>query len=242
MRDEKNTMKFLALLAVFTFSACQQAVKDSISSFPQTSSLFSPTPTPSPKKSTVKKTDSSIRKFDFKNFTYPLTEDQGGKGETFTLKNGKQKQTEDQIEATLQTIEYGDITNDGSEEAMLSVYPWSGGNCQCYMVFIYTLENKKPKLLWKFDTWDKAEGGFKRAYAEKNELIVELFGDSKFEDDKWNFTIPEGKFSGLCCPTVYTKSRFKWNGEKFVVEGTPELFDYDWKKESEKDRKYKPQS
>jgi len=113
----------------------------------------------------------------------------------------------------------------------LNIYPWSGGNCSCDMVFIYTLQNKTPKLLWSFDTWDKADGGFKRAYAENSELIVELFGDDKFENDEWEFDFPKGKVIGYCCPTAYTKIRFKWNGEKFTAQGTPELFDYDWKKE-----------
>jgi hypothetical protein len=232
MRDE---LKFLVVIRVlfiaFAFSACQKNTAENVDVAPL-SDNSTPASAPSPKSLAVKKSDSSVRKIDFKNFTYPLTKDQGGgNGETFTLKNGKQEGNENQGEATLQTIEYGDATGDGSEDAMISVYPYSGGNCQCYMVFIYALENKKPKLLWSFDTWDKAEGGFKRVYSENDELIVELFGDSRFEDGKWNFTIPEGKFKGLCCPTVYTKSRFKWNGEKFVVEGTPEMFDFDWEKQ-----------
>jgi len=230
MRDEKRLIaKILVLVMAFAFSACQKsAAENSVSAVPQILPSASPVFTPSSEVSVVKKSDSSIRKFDFKNFTYPLTKDQGGEdGETFTLKKGKQEGNNQQIEATFQTIEYGDITGDGKEEAMISIYPWSGGNCQCYMVFIYTLENKKPKLLWSFDTWDKAEGGFKRAFAENGELIIELFGDSKFENGKWHFTIPEGKFKGLCCPTVFTRNRFKWNGDKFVVQGVPELFDYD---------------
>ena len=230
MKDEIKLIAGILILAlVLAFSACRKSAAGNPNISPSSDNSIPAPPTDS-KISAVKKTDSSIRKFDFKNFTYPLTKDQGGgNGETFTLKNGKQEGNENRGEATLQTIEYGDVTNDGSEEAMISVYPYSGGNCQCYMVFIYTLENKKPKILWSFDTWDKAEGGFKRAYSENGALIVELFGDSRFENDKWNFRIPEGKFKGLCCPTVYTKNRFKWNGDKFVPEGTPELFDYDHK-------------
>ncbi len=240
MRDERNlTAKVLVLVSAFAFSACQKAAENNVPPIPQLLPSVSPDFTPGSEDPAVKKIDPSIRKFDFKNFTYPLTEDQGGgNGETFTLKNGRQEGSEQQIEATLQKIEYGDVTGDGKEEAMIGIYPYSGGNCQCYMVFIYALEDKKPKLLWSFDTWDKAQGGFKRAYAENGGLIIELFGDSKFENGKWDFQIPEGKFKGLCCPTVYTKNRFKWSGGKFVVEGTPELFDYDWK--NQKKEKSKP--
>ena len=128
-------------------------------------------------------------------------------------------------------IEYGDVTNDRNEEAMINIQPITGGNCQCEMVFIYTLKNKKPKLLWSFDTWDRAEGGFKKIYAENSNLAVETFGDNKFENGKWEFNFPKDNFSGYCCPTAYTKIIFKWNGENFVPFGERQVFDYDWKKD-----------
>ena len=218
----------LLLVSTFVFSACQKSAAENTQiesqSLPTISPALSISPIPAPN------LDSPIRKIDFENFSYPWTDNQGDGN--FTLKNGKKARVgEGDIEATLQKVEFGDVTNDGEEEAMLNIYPWSGGNCSCDMVFIYTLQNKTPKLLWSFDTWDKADGGFKRAYAENSELIVELFGDDKFENDEWEFDFPKGKVSGYCCPTAYTKIRFKWNGEKFTAQGTPELFDYDWKKE-----------
>lgn len=172
----------------------------------------------------------SITDIDFKNFTFPWTKDQGSP-ELFTLKDGKKGRiSDDDTEATLQKIEYGDVTNDGKKEAMISIYPWSGGNCQCEMVYIYTLKDGKPLLLWSFDTWDRAIGGFKKAYSEKGILIIELFGDDKFENDEWEFDSPEGKFSGYCCPTAFTRIRFHWYGSKFVPTGKREIFDYDWNK------------
>lgn len=221
---------FVASVFLFTalpFSGCQKSAAEITQTEPQSSPTVTqvPTsiPTPSPK------SNSNIRKIDFKNFTFPWTEDQGAP-DLFTLKDGKKEGAEGEIGAWLQPIEYGDVTNDGEEEAMISIYPWSGGNCQCYMVYVYTLENKKPKLLWSFDTWDRAEGGFKRAYSENGDLVIELFGDNKFENDKWDFDIAEGKFDGLCCPTTYTRFHFHWNGSKFVLPKKPELFDYDWRK------------
>lgn len=173
--------------------------------------------------------DRSIRQIDFKNFTYPWTKEQGAP-ETFDLKGGKnERKGSEEREATLRSVEYGDVTGDGLEEAMISIYPWSGGNCQCYMVYIYSLENGKPKLLWNFDTFDRAEGGFKRAYAENGKLVIELFGDNKFENGEWSFSIAPGKFKGLCCPTTYNRFRFGWDGGHFVLTGPPELFDYDYK-------------
>lgn len=229
MKKQKFLLVIICLaVTAFAFSVCQKNTAENIQIKPQTLPAVSPTSISSlNSKESDSKSYSTIREVDFKNFTYPWTEDQGGDG-NFALENGKKERLDkDDIEATFETVEYGDVTNDGEEEAFVSIYPYSGGNCQCIMVFIYTLENKQPKLLWSFDTFDKAVGGFKKAYADGGELVVETFGDNNFENGKWKFSFPENKFRGFCCPTVYTKIRFKWNGEKFVEEGERELFDYD---------------
>lgn len=241
LKDEKTLLlKILVPVVFFAFSGCQKNVAENSQNATLPSQTIIPSRIPSPAIEATadiskEKLYSSIRKIGFKNFTFPWTKNQGD-GDLFTLKNGKKERVdENDAEATLQKVEYGDVTNDGEEEAMLSVYPWSGGNCSCEMVFIYTLKNKTPKLLWSFDTWDKANGGFKRAYAENGKLVVETFGDNKFENDEWEFNFPE-KIEGYCCPTAYTKIRFEWNGEKFMVSGKPQLFDYDWKKERNKNQ------
>jgi hypothetical protein len=176
-----------------------------------------------------KKAYHSIRKIDFRNFAYVYPSDSS---ETFALVDGKKEQTENEDGASLGKIEYGDVTSDGKEEAFLRIQPITGGNCQCEMVFVYTLENGKPELLWSFETEDRAAGGLKRIYAENGKLIVETFGDTKFENDKWNFRMPEGRAGGLCCPTAYTKIRFEWNGEKFASISDREIYDYDWRQQS----------
>lgn len=220
-------LKIVVLAIIVAFSSCRKSIGENM----QTESRPSPTvvqftninPTLFPE------LDSGIRKIDFGNFTFPWTEDQGA-SDSFTLIEGKKERVGDESGAHLQPIEYGDVTNDKQEEAMISISPETGGNCQCFMVYVYTLKNNKPTLLWSFDTWDRAEGGFKRAYSERGDLVIELFGDDKFENDKWDFDIAEGKFNGLCCPTTYTRFHFHWNGSKFVLTGKPELFNYDWRK------------
>ena len=93
------------------------------------------------------------------------------------------------------------------------------------IIYFYTLQNNKPKLLWSFGTGDRADGGLKKIYVENGELIVELFGENKFVDGKWESHIPKEKFRGACCPSLYTETHFKWNGKKFIVEGKPAIFD-----------------
>lgn len=230
MRDEKLLLlKILILVMAFALSACQKSVVENNNNLllTQTSPSVSPTLDSSP----APNQDSPIRKIDFKNSKYPWVYMNSVDRGFFKLSNGEQEKTEQEDSATLQKIEYGDVTNDGEAEAIISIYPDTGGNCSCDMVYIYTYNSEKPKLIWGFGTGDRAEGGLKKVYAENGNLIVELFGDDKFENGEWKYDIAEGKFNGLCCPTTFTKLRFKWNGKKFVVDGKSESFDYDWRKE-----------
>ncbi len=237
MRDERILMlKILALAIALTFSACQKsAVENNSLISSQTPPSVSPTldfgSMPAPNSETSReKLYSSIRKIDFKNFTYPWTKDLSTKDEkTFTLKDGEIPfEREGQMGVSLAKIEYADVTGDGADEAILIISLETGGSAVPNIVYVYTVESEKPKLLWSFDTGDRAQGGLKRVYEENRRLVVETFGDNKFENDKWEFKFPK-KIAGYCCPTAYTKIRLKWNGEKFAVEGKPELFDYDWK-------------
>lgn len=214
----------------FMYSACQKSAAENSKTETESSPAVSPTPgisiTPVPN------LNSPIRKVDFDNFTYSAIDDYG---ETFTLKNAEKTfkmGEEDGID--LFRTEYADLTDDGNEEAILTMSIQTGGSSMPNLIYIYTLKNTKPKLLWGFMTGDRAEGGLKKVYAENGELVVETFGDNKFEDDKWKFDFPQNRFSGYCCPTAYTKIRFKYNGTKFVAQGKPELFDYDMKKETNK--------
>jgi hypothetical protein len=215
MRDESLVTKILIFVMAFTFSACQKSAAENVSISPST--LISPTPTVTPN------LDSPIRKIDFENFTYPWNR------ENFILKNGERPFVmKGQMGVSFAKAEYGDLTNDGAEEAFIKLNLQTGGSSMPNVIYVYTLENKKPKVLWSFTTGDRARGGFKEIFAENGELIVETFGDNKFENGEWKFDYPKDKFKGDCCPTVYTRIRFKWNGKKFVVAGTPELFDYDY--------------
>ena len=221
----KFTSIILAIIITFTFSACQKSEADKItdSTLPTISVSQIPSPTQTPA------INSPIRKIDFENFKYPWTEDLSSPDdETFTLKKGERPfERNGQMGISLGKIEYADVTNDGEEDAIMSMSVQTGGSSMPSMIYIYTLQNNSPKLLWHFDTGDRAEGGLKNIYAASGNFIIELFGDDQFENGEWKYDIPENKFKGLCCPTVFTKFKFKWTGEKFVEAGKPALFDYD---------------
>lgn len=229
---KQNVLLIIYFLAIaFAFSACQKSTAENNQASPQ--SLPTVSPTSSLSSILSPNSDSPIRKVDFKNFAFPETKDYP----EFRLKDGEkpyEHMREDGID--LFKIEYSDLTNDGKEEAILMMSIQTGGSAIPNLIYIYTLKNGKPKLLWEFMTGDRADGGLKKIYTENGELIVELFGDSKIVDDKWSFHIPEEKYLGDGRPSIYTKNRFKWDGKKFTVEGKPELFDYDWKKRNEENQ------
>lgn len=229
MRDERILLIVsLFLTLVLSITSCQKdgANKNISTSLKTTQNRNITTLTPSVEP--TPNLDSLIRKIDFKNFTYSWTVDLTSDDEkVFTLKNGERHFVMNgQMGVSLINVEYGDVTNDEQEEAFINLSVQTGGSSVPNMIYIYTLENKKPKLLWSFETGDRAEGGFKSIFAENGNLAVETYGDNKFENGKWDFRISEDKPTGLCCPSTYTKIVFKWNGEKFIPFGERQVFDY----------------
>lgn len=209
------------ILIMIALSACHEGVarNDGLSMAESSPGTVMPTLVPTPQQTL----DTSIRKVDFQNFTYVGPDDYS---ETFALKNGEKAFVLDKEDGIfLGNILYDDLTGDGREEAIIRMEIQTGGSAIPDPVFVYTLADKKPKNLWKFVTGDRAEGGLKDVYAIDGILIVELYGDNKFKNGMWESTIPDGKFKGFCCPTVYTRTKFKWDGKEFVVKDIPELFD-----------------
>lgn len=151
----------------------------------------------------------SIRRIDFRNFTYPLPKDlvvPGNPKNTLKLKNGELPIIRDSDGliiggASLTKINYGDVTGDQIEDAVIYISLVSGGSGMPGIVYVYSTEGKKPKLLWRFATGDRANEGYKKAYASKANLVVELFSpiDSR----------------GACCPTKFTRTIYEWQGAQF---------------------------
>ena len=202
-------LRILILVIVFALSACQKSEEN----FPSLQGVLY----------------SNIKEVDFKNFTYPV---ETGK-DTFTLKNGETPFGDGKdVLFSLENIEFADLTNDGEDEAIIKILSDYGGTSTSF-IYIFTLENRKPKNLWTAAAGFDAKGGLKRLYSENGGIIVELFGSNQFIEDKNKFEFSEkaGVPQNSYRPTSFTKFRFKWNGEKVVPEGEPETFDYDLKKE-----------
>ncbi len=152
----------------------------------------------------------SIRTVDFYNFTYFWPEgllDPTDRDKTFRLKKGRRPETRfadgqvNEMGITLGKIVYGDVTGDEFEEAIIEMSILTGGTAQPNIVYIYTMKNRRPKLLWYFSTGDRADGGYRNAYAQNGRLVIELFN-------------PEGS-QGDCCPIKYTRTIYEWRETRF---------------------------
>jgi hypothetical protein len=218
---KQNVLLMIQFLAItFAFSACQKSTTENTQA--QAQSLVAPTPDE----------NLPIRKIDFKNFTYS---DKTGKN-IFTLTNGEEPfgQMKD-IAFNLENIEYADLTNDKEDEAIIHISIQYGAGSSG-LFYVFTVENNKPKILWYGESGYGAEGELKKVYAENDKLIVELFGNNQFVETTGEFKFPNQKTvpKNLCCPITFTKFHFRWNGEKFALDGKPELLDYNWKKDPNK--------
>ena len=167
-----------------------------------------------------KTTTAPIGKFDFKNFTYPLPRGwQDPEGDEAVLENGARKMTEDKIGLSYVTTKFFDVTGDGQDEALVVLRIVTAGSAIPQLVYIFTWKDNKPELIWYFRTGDRADGGLKDLRPEDGMLAVELYGQDRFILGEVETSKVTGDEEQLCCPTFFSRSRYKWNGKNFLMQG-----------------------
>jgi len=194
----------LSLTILLLTLACSRAQVRSLQ--PSNSILTAATPNASPSPS------QAIRSIDFNHVAFPNYPDyigDRGKKKYITLKPG---------DGGPALLNYGDVTGDGIEDAMMMLGIETRGSAIPEIVYIFTLQNSKSKFLWSFETGDRADGGFRNAYGDHGELVVELYG----KDRVIGSNLYRGE-EGLCCPSSFTRARYEWNGKAFRLKGTPEV-------------------
>jgi hypothetical protein len=150
---------------------------------------------------------SNIHSVDFGNSIYPWTSDLGNAKKSFTLRNGERPASRnqngliDEMGVFFQSVTYGDVTGDGFEEAIVFLGLETGGSATPDLVYIYTFQKNRLKLLWLRSAGDRADGGLRTVYAQNGQLVVEL-----------NNSIGS---RGDCCPTLFTRTRYEWRGGRF---------------------------
>ncbi|MEP6787914.1 MAG: hypothetical protein ABJB40_05750 [Acidobacteriota bacterium] len=208
-----------------------------------------PTPQPSPAIPNLqaelldnrnKTTTSPIGGFDFKNYTYELPRGwQNPDGSTdITLTNGHitpvegktnsdDMSPEEKAEAKLGrriglsyvTCKYLDVTGDGQDEAIVILKIETGGGAIPQIGYIFEWKGGKPELIWPFRTGDRADGGLKDIRMENGLITVELYGQDRFLLGGTETGKITDDREQLCCPTYFTRTTYKWNGNAFLMQG-----------------------
>lgn len=182
-------------------------------------------------------TTSPIGSFDFKNYTYDLPRGwQNPDGTTeITLVNGRiapvardvSEKMDDESKAAAKSqrrigmsyvgAKYFDVTGEGEDEALVILKVETGGSAVPQLVYVFTWQDGSPDLLWPFRTGDRADGGLKDLRPENGQLIVELYGQDRFILGQTETGKITGDEEQLCCPTFFTRTAYKWNGNAFLM-------------------------
>lgn len=204
-----------------------------------------PSPTPSPAIPNLqaeildgrnKSTGSPIGSIDFKNFSYQLPRGwENPDGSEIRLVNGKvepvsvdidedmtneekaERKARRRIGLSYVTTKYIDMTGDGADEAVVVLKIETGGAAVPQVVYVFTWKGDEPELIWPFRTGDRADGGLKDIRVESDEVIIELYGQDRFLLGQTETGKITGDEEQLCCPTYFTRTTYKWNGNTFQM-------------------------
>jgi hypothetical protein len=160
----------------------------------------------------------------FKNFGYPFAESKAWphhlrwldltETHRVMLVNGRWRDPDSGSDErfrglTLESVQLGDVIGDGKQAAIVVLRFDTGGTQYSHYVYIYSLQEHRPRLLAYFHSGDRAASGLYRVYAQRGELVVELFD-------------PE-KRSGDCCSSRFIRRRFEWKDSRYQQVG-PAVF------------------
>lgn len=174
--------------------------------------------------------NNSIRKIDFKNFTYPWDDDPNPLDSwhwmssvsttKVTLSGGVHrfwKEVEDGEDRDrapglwMQSVTYGDLDGDQQEEAAVDLNYSGGGTANWDYLYVYKLEKGVPRLLGWLESGSRAYGGLVRVAIQNNELLLD-------------FADPERR-KGECCSEGFIRVRYAWRAGQFVETGSREKGD-----------------
>ncbi len=167
-----------------------------------------------------------IRQVDFRNFTYPVSGHLLGHSslqwladstsnthrKSIQLVDGKDlintssfvmngKEYAQYEGFTFKSVRYADLTRDGHEEAIVDLMYHSGGTQTTDYVYVYTFDQRRPKLLAYCHTGSRSDSGLYGVYGQKGLLIFELLDPIRNHGD--------------CCSSGVLISRFRWQSGVF---------------------------
>ena len=157
---------------------------------------------------------------DFKNFTYKSILENG----KFKLKNGvfeKKVKTSneyaDQWEnwrVNFGAVVFIDVNNDSKKEALVEISETqsAGSSYSAYGYKLFTLQDKKTRLIWEISTGSESNCGHKHFSIEKRKIILEVFGICKTPQMR------SENYSGDFFADNFTRLVFSWNGKEMFEE------------------------
>lgn len=173
-----------------------------------------------------------IRQVDFRNFTYPLDQMYADlyQRKTARLKNGKlviSRDAEGTEGVAIRKIIYGDLTGDSAEEAIVILMLGSIDGAESSQqapgtyAYIYTMVNGNPSLLTIFDA-EPEESDAQKYYRDHYGDNTMLFypGITKVVDGLLVLESLAGRGRGS--PGYQVTMMFRWDGQRFVLEGKPQ--------------------
>ena len=158
-----------------------------------------------------------IHSIDFRNFDYPRVSDvdieihlrDGVQRNLYYDKDdpSMEKDSASNGEAVLGQALYN-YDDHGDPVALVTVDVHSGGTQTTDEMFLYKLVDQKPRLLWSFESGDRADGGLRNAYFESGNLVLELY--------------QEGPGDPLCCASRFSRHVYKFRTGQVVLVATQE--------------------
>ncbi len=175
--------------------------------------------------------ESAIRHFDFMNFTYPWT---GSVDFGYLTWHWTKSTPETKVRLTkglhkfidpdapevvrehspalrLDSVTYGDLDGDGTEEAVVALNYTTGGTQNWDFVYVYKHEHGRLRLLGRVETGSRADWGLIHTAVKDGLLVLDLAD-------------PERR-AGDCCSEGFVRVRYRWRGDGFIEEGSRERGD-----------------
>ncbi len=136
-------------------------------------------------------------KVDFRNFNYPGSL---SSPDSFQLKDGVFPRTETRIGYHFLSESYADVVGDQRKEAIVTLGIDTGGSASPTVIYVFEMDTLK--LLWRFVSGDRADGGLRNVYGDGRDLVIESYE-------------PDSEI-GASCSKSFTRTIYKWENKEFV--------------------------
>ena len=117
-------------------------------------------------------------------------DDGSGTEATVRLHDGRyvRDDEDDELEVVLRDVQYGDVTNDGQEEAIVQTVVRTGGTGAFDSADVYALRDGRPTRIARIDGGDRGDGGIQSIRVVQPGQVIVSRLHSTDED-------------GACCPS-----------------------------------------